>query len=214
MENKYKITIDLEALCICEYMEESYLMLLVYDGNKKVGKFQMCNTELFEKESLIKFYENFDVNELMERPVIYDVPIIIRDLHDRIMSSSNMCVYSSDFAEHFDTEEYGLTWDEYLEWLTDYVATHPKLKDSIDFTDRDNDFILFGDFMSAFNLYSPNHCPRCNRFIEDLMVDSTIRYRLTWDDKTKKYNNSKEVDIESVAMCPHCDCIIETEWEL
>ena len=151
----YTIKVLEETVTCDSDMEESYGMVNVLDSNNKiVGEFQMCNTEIFDEKEYIKELESLNIKGLMNRPLLNDMPKQIKGLHNILMQSSNLCIYASDMVEWWDTEEdFGQTWDEFVEWLEVYVMEHKELEGLIDFTDGDNDYIVFGDFMSAFNLH-------------------------------------------------------------
>lgn len=143
----------LEETVICDSdMEESYGMVNVLDSNSKiVGVFQMCSTEIIDEEEYIKELEKLNAKELMKRPYLEDVEPLLQSLHNHLMGSSNLCLYGDDM-EGWLPDELDMTWEEILKELKKIVNKHKSLDKIIEFGECQ--FIVFGDFMSAFNLHT------------------------------------------------------------
>ena len=143
----------LEETVMCDSdMKESYGVVNVLDSNGKiVGVFQMCDTEIIDEEEYIKELEKLNAKELMERPYLEDAESLLQSLHNHLMGSSNLCLYGDDMEGWFP-DELDMTWEEILKELEKLVNKHKYLDKIIEFGECQ--FVVFGDFMSAFNLHT------------------------------------------------------------
>ena len=148
---KYTIKVLEETVMCDEYMKESYGMINVLNSdNKIVGVFQMCSTDILDEEEYIKELENLNIEELMKKPYLKGVEPLLQSLHSHLMGSSNLGLYGDDMEEWF-SDEIGMTWEEILKELEELTNKHKYLDKIIEFGECQ--FIVYGDYMSAFNLY-------------------------------------------------------------
>lgn len=153
MEN-YIVKVDRDTLVVDECMEEAYGVIKVFDikTSKLVGLFQVITSEYLNEDEFIKHYENTNAEEWMTKPYLLAQHKIIKDLHNEHMQSSNSNIYGDDLREWMNTEKaYGLTWDEYIEWLQNH-ARNNKDFENVFIEDDCETFWMGWDFLSNYNL--------------------------------------------------------------